>query len=131
MSKKFEIIRAHLSEIKDAMITRYRTVINCRGRIQYRLYIWEDGEIEALEQVQGDHTYLAPLSGETRELYYIFTVAAPGYDPRDQITDPLPDSEEEQEALFEEVDAWMVDEYKDGLDDVLDVILEEAEQEED
>lgn len=128
--KKSELITANYDAILETMIDRYAKVINAAGRIQYDIYIWSDGEIEVAMLPQGDHSYLKPYDSETRELYFITTVSEPFYDPRDQIIDPLPDDEDEQKAIFAEVDEWMVDQYRQGADERLDAIIEETEREE-
>lgn len=128
--KKSELINANYNSIIDTMIDRYAKVINAAGRIQYDIYIWSDGEIECAELPQGDNSYLKPYDSEPRKLYFITTVSEPFYDPRDQITDPLPDDEDEQKAVLDEVDEWMVEQYKLSAGERLDAVLEDVEREE-
>lgn len=128
--KKSEVIVANRDAIRESMIDAYGHVIDSRGRMQYQIYVWEDGEIERLSGPQGDNSYLKPRDMETRKLFYICTVSEPLYDPRDQITDPLPDDDAAREAMLEEVDAWMKESYSEHIDDVLDSLIEDAEREE-
>ena len=128
--KKSEAMRKYYDAILEAMIDAYDKVIDSRGRVQYTIYIWEDGEIEPLCAPQGDNSYLKPHDWEPRQLYNVTTVAEPFYDPRDQITDPLPEDEAEQEAMLKEADAWMKDEYRSNAADILDREIEQAEFEE-
>ena len=128
--KKSEAIRKYYDAVRESMIDAYGHVIDSRGRVQYKVYVWEDGEIERLPGPQGDNSYLMPRVCETRQLYYITTVSEPCYDPRDQIADKLPDDEAECEKLFEETDAWMKESYAENIDDVLDNLIDDAEQEE-
>ena len=130
--KKSEIIRKYAGDTRDAMVERYRTVLECNGSVQYKVYVWEDGEIECQEGPQGDNGYLAPRSGESRELYYIGTVSAPYFDPWDLTDHAAPDNEDERETERQEIIDWAVDDYREnGADALIDAAIETAEQEED
>lgn len=128
--KKSEIIRENLKDISEAMIERYRIVLKCHGQVQYKIYIWEDGEIECLEGPQGDNTRLAPRQNETRNLYYVTTVDHPFFDPWDLADHSAPDDDAEREAEEAEIIDWCVDSYEEALPDKLDAIIAEAEDEE-
>ena len=124
--KRSEIITQYSNAIKEAMIDRYQVVLECEGRIQYKIYVWEDGEIEMLEGCQGDNTYLQPKSGESRELYYVTTISSPCFYAFDYTDDPEPDDETEREKMRKEIIDYLVDEYRRaGVDDVLNAIQNE------
>lgn len=127
---KSELITKYQQDIKEAMIDRYQSVINCDGRIQYQIYIWDDGSIECLEDVQGGNTYLVPKSAETRNLYHVYTISVPCFDPWDYTDHSAPDDESEREAERKEIYEYLIDEYKNNVSDILDTIIEEAEQNE-
>ena len=122
-----EIIRNHYSEIADEMIEHYRTVLESEGHVQYNMYIWEDGTIYSLEQVQGDGTYLVPNDMETRQLYYIDTVAYPFFNPWDAAGESAPDDDAEREAQEAEIIDYLVDQYRNNIDDVMERIITDAE----
>lgn len=129
--KKSEVIKRYYGDIRDAMVERYRTVLECSGSVQYKIYVWEDGEIECQEGPQGDNAYLAPRSGEPRDLYYIGTIAAPYFDPWDLSDHAAPDDEDERETERREIIDWAVDEYREsGADALIDAAIDAAEQDE-
>lgn len=129
--EKSEIITKFRKEIAEAMTDRYQVVLESEGRIQYKIYCWEDGEIEMLEGCQGDNTWLQPKSGEPRELFCIATVSAPCFYAFDYTDEPEPDDDDEREKMRGEIIEYLVDEYRrEGVSDALDAILDEAEQEE-
>lgn len=127
--KKSEIITKHAVPITQAMCSSYRRVLRSRGNEQLQIYVWEDGEIEFLSGPCGDHSRLAPRDNEPRELYYVTTVFAPGFDPWDMTDRSRPEDEAEREAEEEEIIAWCIDEYEKSVFEVLDTIIEEAEEE--
>ena len=127
--KKSEVITKFYADILDAMKKRYRTVVECNGRVQYKIYVWEDGEIECLEGVQGDTCYLKPRSMETRELYYVCTVGGQYIDYWDFSDHSAPEDDAEREAEEQEIIEWLVGEYdNDGAEIELDNAIEEAER---
>lgn len=123
---KIEVIKKYSDSIKNEMVDRYSSVLDSFGRIQYQIYIWDDGEIECLEGVQGDNSYLKAKDSETRNLYYVCTVSAPNFDPWDYSDHAAPDNETERETERTEIIDYLVDEYKQNLPDVFDAIIEEA-----
>ena len=128
--KRSEIIAKYRKEIAAEMVQHYRTVLECSGRIQYKVYVWEDGELECLEGVQGDTSYLRPRDAEPRELYFVCTLSAACFDPWDFADHSAPEDESEREKEEAEIIDYLVDEYETGVFDVLDAVIEEAEQEE-
>ena len=128
--KKSEAIAKYYGDIAAAMAERYRAVIECDGRIQYKIYVWEDGEIECLEGVQGDSTWLQARDMEPRELYYVCTIDAPCFDAWDYTDHFAPDDEAEREAERKEIIDYLVAEYETNVADVLDDIISDAEREE-
>lgn len=130
--KKSEILNQYQTEIIDAMVHYHDVVVDSLGRVQYKLYIWSDGEIEAMEQAQGETgSYLVPLDGETRELYYITTVTeGPGFDPWDVLYESKPDDPAEQEAKLEEILSWLKEHYRNDAELELETLIYWTEQEE-
>lgn len=128
--KKSEIIRKYYNEIAKALAERYRAVIESDGSIQYKVYIWEDGELQFLEGVQGDTGYLVPRDMETRELYFVHTVEAPCFNAWDYTDHGEPEDADEREAEHREIVDFLVDEYNEQLDDLMDSIISEAEMDE-
>lgn len=125
------LIKAHEREISDEMVKLYRASVESEGRIQYRLYIWSDGTLETLEDVQGGTSFLQPRDFEPRKLYLIDTICAgPGFDLWSAAPDGIPDDESERESLEQELVDWYVNSYEEGLSDRLYWIIREAEQNE-
>ena len=125
--KLSEIITNNYKAITEAMVSMYRTVLKSNGRIQYKIYIWDDGEIVCLEQVQGDNSYLLHIEMEPRALYYVTTIEQPNFDPWDSADHSAPDDEQEREAEEKEIIDWLVQEYETNVGDELDNIISEAE----
>lgn len=128
--KNSEIIRKYDSIIADEMVARYRSVLESGGRIQYKVYIWEDGEIETLIGPQGDNSYLKAKDYEPRELVYVRTISSPFFDPWDYTDESAPDDEYEREATEQEIIDWLVEEFQNSTDDIIASVLEEVEREE-
>jgi len=128
--KRSEIISAHREVIAAYMVEHYRIVLECGGKVQYKLYIWEDGELEGLEGPQGDNSWLKARDMEPRELFYVCTIGSPYFDPWDCTDHAAPDDEEEREREEREIIDWCVDEYKAAIDEKLDAVIEDAEREE-
>ena len=126
--KKSEIITANYQQVAAAMIEQYRHVIACDGQIQVAVYIWSDGEIETLEQVAGDTSYLVPRQMEPRELFHVATVAAPCFNPWDYTDHAAPDDEQARDAERDEIIDWLTDEYQQNVNDALDAIICDAER---
>lgn len=122
-----EIITKNYNAIREAMIAKYRAVLDSEGGIQYKIYIWSDGEIQCLEQVQWDNTYLQPYETETRTLYYVTTIALPGFDPWDYADHSAPEDEQERETEEQEIIDWLIEQYEQDVDEQLDNIISEAE----
>lgn len=127
--KKTEIILANYAAIVAAMIEHYQTVIACEGRLQYDIYIWSDGELDILEQFQGGNSYLRPVDGETRNLYYVTTVGGQLCNIWDLAWETPPEDPDELKTAEEEITAWLLDEYRNNIDDVMDRIIEDAKLE--
>lgn len=125
--KRSEVIETYREEIAAAMCNAYRSVIECHGDIQYSIYVWEDGEIEEQETVQGDNSYLVPNRYEERELFHVTTIAMPYIDIWDLAGDCPPDDEEEREEAEEAIIDWLCDEYGNDVDENIDRIIEDAE----
>lgn len=79
--KKSDLIRVHYDAIAAEFVKDYRAVLGSAGRIQYSVYIWEDGEIESQYAAQGDSFYLDDSEDDERRLFYLDTIASPFYRP--------------------------------------------------
>ena len=128
--KRSEAILKYQGKIKEVMIDRYFSVIDCNGKIQYKVYVWEDGEIEVLPGPQGDNCYLKAKDYEPRKLVFVRTISSPFFDPWDYTDESAPDDDDEREATEHEIIDWLVDEFQNSTDDILDSVIEEAEREE-
>lgn len=122
---KIEAITNHRDAIANEMIDRYRAVLEADGTIQYRIYLWDDGEIQSMEQVQGDRTWLESRDSG-RRLYYITAIDAPCFNPWGSADCPAPDDEDEREAMRQEIIDWCVDQYRESISDTIDAIIEDA-----
>lgn len=111
--KKTEAINKFRTEIEATMVESFRSVLESEGRIQYQIYIWEDGQIERLEGTYGDRSYLRPRDDEERQLFYICRVDW-GYMGGAEITD---------------IDE-MVEDYESDVEEILDYVYLEAVDEE-
>lgn len=125
--KRSEIISENYKAITETMVSKYRAVLESNGAMQYQIYIWDDGEIECLEQVQGDNSYLQPREMEPRALHYVTTIEQPNFDPWDSADHSAPEDEQEREAEEKEIIDWLVQEYETNVGDELDNIISEAE----
>lgn len=127
--KKSEVISRFAPAIEAAMVDCYRSVLRYDGRIQYGVYVYSDGTVRTIEQVQGDNARLAKDESDPRELYYVTTVSAPGVDVFDLagITDTSETEEEAEVAKAEAID-WLVEDYEAaGADEALDSVIRNAE----
>lgn len=126
-----EIIMKNSEKLKEKMVDLYRSVLNCSGEIQYTLYIWEDGEIQYLEGVQGDSSRLYARDSELRKLVYVDTIQFPFFDVWDNVPGGKPDDPAEAEQEKQETIDWLVDGYEETVSDRLDVIIMEYKQDDD
>ena len=124
MTRK-EVIEANREKLADKMRNLYRDVLDCDGRIEYSVYIWDDGEIETLEQTQGGNGWLKPKEWEDRKLFFVATIDSPFFDPWDCYPDPKPEDEEEAETIRNEIIDECVDDY--DPDCYIDLAIEEDE----
>ena len=128
--KKSEILAANYARIIEKMTDLYRSVLDSDRRIQYKAYIWSDGEFEILEDVQGGNSFLKARDSETREFIPICTISAPCFDPWDYTDHSKPENEVDQETEREEIVSWLIDEYPEQAEAILDGIIDDARQEE-
>lgn len=128
--KRSEIISQYADEIKAAMADSYRSVLDCNGKVQYRIYVWDDGEIRTLEGVQGDNGYLVAGDAADRKLYFVCTVSEPFFDPWDSTDHAAPDDEEQREAERQEIIAWCMEAYEANMNDIVAQIINDAKEEE-
>lgn len=129
--KRSEALTKYYSKIAEDMTAHYREVIENDGRIQYAIYVWEDGEIERLLEPQGGNGWLKPRDYEPRELFYVTTIGEPAsFSIWDCSEYGEPEDETERETQREEIIDWLAGEYASNVRDVLDAIIEEAETDE-
>ena len=126
--KNSEAIRKYYDTIRDTLLDCYRTVLECNGRIQYKVYVWEDGEIERLEAPQGDTGWLQAREYEPRKLFYIDQIDAPFFDPWDFEDVQKPEDEVEAEERRQEIIDYLVESFEADVDDRIDHIIESAEE---
>jgi len=126
--KRSEALKKYAAVITEKLPALYRETMESFGRVQYAVYVWEDGELQILEQVHGDNSYLIPKDGEPRELFYICTIS--GYNVWDTFSDSVPDSEAEKADMEAGLIDDQVQNYKENLSDLLYSIQQEAEEEE-
>ena len=124
--KKSEVIRKYYDKIAEAMAEQYRIVLNSYGRIQESIYVWDDGSVTVLEDVQGGNMYYSAVNNLT----YVCTSEEPCFDPWDYADHGAPDDPDEREEEGAEIIEWLVDEYERNIADVIDPIIEEAERDE-
>lgn len=128
--KRSEAIKTYYDEIAEAMQERYHNVLVSEGRCQYKVYVWEDGEIECMCGVSGDNSYLVPRNAEPRELFYVDTVSEQGFDPNNYSDEYIEEDDPDYDKKVEEAICCAEESYKDVLRDRLDAIVDEAEREE-
>lgn len=128
--KRSEAIETYRESIAAEMIEKYQSVIDSDGHAQYKIYVWSDGEIETLCGPQGDNSYLKAKEWETRQLFYVTTIAFPFFDPWDFADHARPDDEAEQEKDRKEIIDWLIDEYRCNIDETVRNVIEDAETDE-
>ena len=127
--KHSEIIRKYYNEIAAAMVEKYRDAVECDGRVQYQIYIWDDGEMSIMEAPQGDNSYMVASDFEERELVHVTTIdLGAGFDIWDYSEDGKPEDEDEAELMFKDIVDYLVDSYEESIDELLGGIIADAEQ---
>ena len=121
--KKSEIIAQHYDTLRNTMADLYRDVVQHNARIQYELYIWEDGEIETLCAPNGNTSWLDTNPMETREPFYVCTIAE---SPCFSLSDYVDDETDEETAIDGLVSAYLFN----MADNVLYAAIKEAERDE-
>lgn len=127
MTIESTVINANRDAIREKATELYRNVLECEGRIQYSLYIWSDGQLETLEDVQGGNAWLKPNDCETRELIFVCNIEAPNFRASD-LFEKKPSSDEEAEEWTEIIIDDMVQDYEAAFDDLLDNGIYEYEE---
>lgn len=113
-NEKVELIERNRGAISENLIEMYKEVAENDGRCQYQLYIWSDGKVERLYEVQGSHCWLQPRDSESRELIWVDTIELPCFCWEDFAGQSIPDRDEEPEQyeqLRQETIEWLVSEY--------------------
>lgn len=128
--KRSEVIKNNKESLMNAMIECYQDILEFGGDCQYKIFIWDDGELELLFGPQGDHSSLAAHEMEPRELYYVCTISEPHFDPWDCTDHSAPEDEAERETEKKEIIDWCVTRYKESVLETLNRIIDEAERDE-
>lgn len=127
--KKSEIIRKYRDTIAAEMVRLYKSVIESDGHIRYGIYIWDDGEIRILEDVQGGNSYYVPDSTETRVLSAVCVIdVGAGFDIWDYTESDKPEDDDEREQMRDEIIDYLVEGYEESVPDLLDEIIKDAEE---
>ena len=126
MANIYDIIEENREAIRERAVELYRNVLECNGRINYGLYIWSDGELEALERVDHNSWLQAPDHSD-RKLYNILTVEEPFFNPADCF-ESKPESDEQAEEWAKMIIDEMVTEYSDNFDNTLDEAIAEMKE---
>ena len=127
---RLQAIRKYRDKITADMVECYKAVIESNGSIQYRLYVWEDGELEHLLEPQGGNGWLKPRDMEPRKLFYVTTIGeSSSFCIWDFAENGIPEDYTERDNLREEIIDWLVGGYEDSVADVIDAIEDEAEYE--
>lgn len=105
-----DVIEKYKNEIIDTMVEYYEATLRFSGRVEYDLYIWEDGEIEMLETVSSSNSWLKPEEWEQRELFYVLTVR--GFNVWDSCDEEKPEDETKAEEMEDIMISELVHEYK-------------------
>ena len=124
---KLEALKKYRPAIEQEAVNLYRTVLECDGMIQFSLYIWEDGEIESLQDVSGGNSFLRPRDSEPRQLFFVDTISNPTFSWADMIFDSVSEDEDEQEQQYKEAIDFAVDAFPDEFSDRLDSIIRQEE----
>ena len=119
------LVESNRKEIEATMQECYESVIDANGVIQFSIYLWDNGEIKVLEDVQGGNSFLAPHEGYDHELFRLIEIAEPCFDWTNYCDEKVPDKDDEPdayEALKENIIQWLKEDYNpsDILDDQLE-----------
>ena len=124
--KTSTLIETYREELAQAMIEAYRTVIRCDGRIQVSLYMSDDGSITTYEAVQGDRSWLA-----NPDLRCITIVSvSPSFSIWDASEAGEPDDPQEAQSLRDEIEEFLMDSYREAVDEEIDNLIEDYVREE-
>lgn len=124
--KNSEIITKYAGRICDSMVEHYRVVLESHGLLAYKIYVWEDGEVECLETTPGSSDRLVSRD-PSRSLVYVTTVSAPCFDPWDCTIESKPEDDAERANAEVEIIDWCMDEYCSNLYDTIGAIIMEKE----
>lgn len=123
-----QVMTDNYAKLIEEMTIRYRNVLESDGNFQYKVYIWEDGEVACLCGPQGDSTRLVARSNEPRNLYYVTTVSAPCVDVFDLAGSERPEDPDEEEAAKAEAIDWLVDNYSEEAEARLNAAIDDAQE---
>lgn len=122
------VMLTHYNELISEMTSCYRNVLESDGAIQYKIYIWDNGEIETLEGPDGDNSALVARSHEERSLYHVATVRASCVDVFDLAGMERPEDPTELENAKAEAIDYLVDNYIEEAEAKLDAAIDEAKE---
>lgn len=114
-----KLVEENREELCEVMRDRMESVLESAGRVQYTVYLWDDGKIECLEDVCGGNTWLKPNDPD-RAMMEVATIKMPHYDWREwagadgtfrslEEIDELPEEEKEwleREAILAELECF-------------------------
>lgn len=118
------LVESKREEIEATMQECFESVLEANGANQFTIYLWDNGDIQVLEDVQGSHSRLVPREGYDHELFKIVTISIPCFDWRDYCSEHIPDADDEPEAyeqLREDTIEWYKEDYNPS--ELLDEIL--------
>ena len=127
MKTRMELVEENRNAIVEEVKRCWRNVIESEGRVMYRIYIWEDGEIESLCAVS-ENEWLRSNTGEN--LYGLGLVKHQQFDWSEFCEEPIDwDNEERCEELKEEVTEWLIgDDEEHVVEGFFDRLEREEEQ---
>ena len=120
-----KFLSKYARDLTEVIVAAYRSVIESEGETQVKVYIWEDGEIETLEQPCGSNSGFVPADGR----HYVCTISEPFFNVWDAAGVTPPDDEESEEfdREWEAAVDWLVEEYKRSCaDEVIDDAIKQA-----
>lgn len=124
---KLEALKKYRTAIEQEAVNLYRTVLECDGMIQFSLYVWEDGEIESLQDTNGGNSFLRPRDSEPRQLFFVVRLSEPTFRWEDMMFDPISEDDEEREQQWQDAIDCAVESFPDWFSDKLDSIIREEE----
>jgi len=121
------LIEAHDDEIREYISKCYEHMMRCFFRISEGVFIWDDGELEDIEQVGYPNAWIVPRNPE-RKVYNICNLHENYESWADAFAAYDMDNEEEAEEAFAEGMNWW---RENRLDEIMEKVYADAESFED